>query len=279
MTTGAPRTARERVRAELTTEITQIARRQLAESGAAALSLRAVARELNMVSSAVYRYFPSRDDLLTRLIIDAYTSLGETVEAAEQGVRRGDLVGRWLALTRATRAWAVERPHEYALIYGSPVPGYRAPQDTIDPAGRLPVLILAVIGAVPPADGPPLKGVSRRLRSDLSATLFLSAPDTYDGGALVAASVAGERSMRLAAGDMLLYPSSSVHGVDPVTRGTRLAAFFWVQSMVRDDAARALLLDLDDTIQDLGTRVRGDDPAIVRLTGTYHNLMRRWADL
>ncbi len=168
MTTGAPRTARERVRAELTTEITQIARRQLAESGAAALSLRAVARELNMVSSAVYRYFPSRDDLLTRLIIDAYTSLGETVEVAEQGVRRGDLVGRWLALTRATRAWAVERPHEYALIYGSPVPGYRAPQDTIDPAGRLPVLILAVIGAVPPADGPPLKGVSRRLRSDLS---------------------------------------------------------------------------------------------------------------
>ena len=168
MTTAAPRTARERVRAELTTEITQIARRQLAESGAAALSLRAVARELNMVSSAVYRYFPSRDDLLTRLIVDAYSSLGETVEAAEQAVRRGDLVGRWLAISRATRAWAVERPHEYALIYGSPVPGYRAPQDTIDPAGRLPSLILAVISAVPPGDGPPLTGVSRQLRRDLA---------------------------------------------------------------------------------------------------------------
>src|SRR4051794_34402415 len=132
----ASRTARERVRAELTKEITDIARRQLATEGAGGLSLRAVAREMGMVSSAVYRYFASRDDLLTALIIDGYNSLGEAVEQAEAAVPRHDLDGRWLALGRAIRAWARENTPEYALLYGSPVPGYIAPQDTIGPASR-----------------------------------------------------------------------------------------------------------------------------------------------
>jgi AcrR family transcriptional regulator len=143
----AERTAasiRARVRAEMTDEIKAVARRHLAEDGAN-LSLRAVAREVGMVSSAVYRYFPSRDDLLTALIIDAYNSMGKAAEAADAGVRdRADLLARWMAVTRALRAWSVERSSEYALLYGSPVPGYAAPQDTVGPASR-PVLVMGAI--------------------------------------------------------------------------------------------------------------------------------------
>jgi AcrR family transcriptional regulator len=131
----ASRTARERVRAELTREIADIARRQLATDGAGGLSLRAVAREMGMVSSAIYRYFPSRDDLLTTLIIDGYNALGEAVEHADAGASPGDFAGRWLAVCHAVRDWALAHPHEYTLLYGSPVPGYQAPQDTI--AARL----------------------------------------------------------------------------------------------------------------------------------------------
>jgi AcrR family transcriptional regulator len=149
-TQNAPRTARERARAELTREIAEEARRQLAASGANGLSLRAVAKELGMVSSAVYRYYPSRDDLLTALIIDAYDAVGA---AAEQAMADpGPARGRWLAGCRAIRAWAIDRPHEYALIYGSPVPGYRAPEATIGPAARVPLAFVGVLaGAV--ADG------------------------------------------------------------------------------------------------------------------------------
>ena len=143
----AARTAasiRARVRAEMIEEIKAVARRHLAAEGAN-LSLRAVAREVGMVSSAVYRYFPSRDELLTALIIDAYDSMGETGEAADAAVTdRGDLLGRWLAVTHALRAWALARPHEYALLYGSPVPGYAAPEDTIGPASR-PVVVMGAI--------------------------------------------------------------------------------------------------------------------------------------
>src|SRR4051794_31580440 len=118
---SAPRTARERARVELTNEIKQEARRQLAEQGAAALSLRAVARELGMVSSALYRYFPSRDDLLTALITDAYDSVGAAAEAAlESSTAQGAThFARWQAVCRAVRSWALAHPHEYALVYGS----------------------------------------------------------------------------------------------------------------------------------------------------------------
>jgi AcrR family transcriptional regulator len=136
---------RARVRAELTREIADVARRHLADQGAAALSLRAVARELGMASSAVYRYFPSRDDLLTALIVDAYDAIGEAAERAEADVPRADLRGRWLATCRATREWAVAHPHEYALVYGSPVPGYAAPEATIAPAARVGVLLCRVL--------------------------------------------------------------------------------------------------------------------------------------
>jgi AcrR family transcriptional regulator len=143
--TGAvPPTARERARAELTAEITDAARRQLAEVGAAALSLRAVARELGMASSAVYRYFPSRDELLTRLIIDGYDSLGAAAEQADDP--EAAPLERWLAVCRAVRGWAKAHPHEYALLYGSPVPGYVAPRDTVPAAARVGVVLGRILG-------------------------------------------------------------------------------------------------------------------------------------
>jgi AcrR family transcriptional regulator len=144
---GATLTARERARAELVTEIKDAARRQLGEVGAPALSLRAVARDLGMVSSAIYRYFPSRDDLLSALIVDAYDSLGDAAERAEAKARKAgaDPGTRWLATCRAVRVWALANQHEFALIFGSPVPGYRAPQDTVQPAARIPLLMAGIL--------------------------------------------------------------------------------------------------------------------------------------
>ncbi len=137
-------TARERVRAEITAEITAAARRQLGEVGAAALSLRAVAREVGMASSAVYRYFPSRDDLLTRLIIDGYDALGAAAEAADDPAAPPDR--RWSAVCAAVRDWALAHPHEYALLYGSPVPGYVAPRDTVPAASRVGIVLGRILG-------------------------------------------------------------------------------------------------------------------------------------
>jgi PKHD-type hydroxylase len=115
------------------------------------------------------------------------------------------------------------------------------------------------------------------VRTDLSATLFLSEPEEYDGGELVIEDTFGSQSVKLAAGDLILYPASSVHRVEPVTRGSRLASFFWIESMVRDDGQRRLLFDLDMSILTLrGTE--GDTPPVVKLTGCYHNLLRMWAD-
>jgi AcrR family transcriptional regulator len=144
---GATLTARERARAELVTEIKDAARRQLGEVGAPALSLRAVARDLGMVSSAIYRYFPSRDDLLSALIVDAYDSLGDAAERAEAKAHKAgaDPGTRWLATCRAVRVWALANQHEFALIFGSPVPGYRAPQDTVQPAARIPLLMAGIL--------------------------------------------------------------------------------------------------------------------------------------
>jgi AcrR family transcriptional regulator len=138
---NASQTARQRARAELTREIKEAARRQLAETGAPQLSLRAVARELGLVSSALYRYFPSRDDLLTALIIDAYDSLGEAAEAAAAANGTAGPRSGWRAVCHAVRDWARQNPHEYALIYGSPVPGYQAPRDTVAPAARVPLVL------------------------------------------------------------------------------------------------------------------------------------------
>jgi len=122
------------------------------------------------------------------------------------------------------------------------------------------------------------RGSDFRVRSDLSATLFLADPASYDGGELVVEDSFGEQRVKLPAGHMVLYPASSVHRVEPVTRGIRVASFLWVQSMVRDDGARRILFELDQAVQDVAARLGQADPAAVRLTGTYHNLLRRWAE-
>ncbi|KRE88401.1 PKHD-type hydroxylase [Frateuria sp. Soil773] len=116
-----------------------------------------------------------------------------------------------------------------------------------------------------------------QLRSDVSCTLFLSDPDSYDGGELIVSDTYGEHEVKLPAGDAIVYPSSSLHRVQPVTRGARLASFFWVQSLVRDDGQRRLLFELDNSIQQL-TATGADAAAVLQLTGVYHNLLRRWSE-
>ncbi|GAA2624246.1 TetR/AcrR family transcriptional regulator [Actinomadura fulvescens] len=190
---SASRTARERVRAELIHEITETARRHLATDGATGLSLRAVARELGMVSSAIYRYFPSRDDLLTALITDGYNAVGEVVERADAECRPGDHGARWLAVCRAIREWAVAHPHEYALIYGSPVPGYEAPQDTVPAALRDTIVFARIVTEAheageldPPAGLPPAPA---SIEADLArgrAAVTMNVPDDVAARALMA---------------------------------------------------------------------------------------------
>ena len=123
------------------------------------------------------------------------------------------------------------------------------------------------------------RGSDFRIRSDLSATWFLEEPDRYDGGELVIDDLYGEQRVKLPAGHLVLYPASSLHRVEPVTRGCRIASFFWIQSMIRDDGARRILFDLDQGVQAVATDKGQGDPAVVRLTGVYHNLLRRWAEI
>ncbi|MFE2284282.1 TetR/AcrR family transcriptional regulator [Streptomyces sp. NPDC059443] len=172
------RGARERARIEVTAAIKDEARRALAAEGAAKLSLRAVARELGMVSSALYRYFPSRDDLLTALIVDAYNSVGAAAEAADAralaaaGAAAGTAAAggtpraRWIAVCEAVRAWALEHPHEYALIYGSPVPGYSAPEDTVGPASRVGNALIGILRAAYEGRGLALPPLPAELRPE-----------------------------------------------------------------------------------------------------------------
>jgi AcrR family transcriptional regulator len=161
-TESKPRTARQRVREEITREIVEAARRRLATEGAAALSLRAVARDLGMVSSAVYRYVAGRDDLLTLLILDGYNALGEAAETAQRDVPRSDRTGRWMAICHGVRDWALAHPYEYALLYGSPVPGYVAPEATVPAATRVTALLSALLQDEVAAD----PGLSERLAAE-----------------------------------------------------------------------------------------------------------------
>ncbi|CAM4200506.1 TetR/AcrR family transcriptional regulator [Kibdelosporangium persicum] len=193
---NAGRTARDRARAELTREIKDEARRQLAVDGAQKLSLRSVARALGMVSSALYRYFPSRDDLLTALIIDAYNAMGDAADEAAVGESPRE---RWLSACHAIRAWARANPHEYALIYGSPIPGYRAPQDTVAAAARVPLLLLKTLTEAEPRpafEAPPLTdGLADQLeRLDVEPK---PAPETLNRALMVWSQLFGMLSFEL----------------------------------------------------------------------------------
>ena len=168
--------ARQRARAAVSADIVAEARRQLAEVGAGALSLRAVARELGMASSAVYRYFPSRDELLTVLIIEAYDALGAVAEAAARSQDRP--FARWQAVCRSVRKWALDHPHEYVLLYGSPVPGYQAPEATLAPASRVTLVLTGLLSdahravELEPVDGPALpRAVATEVRPIAQAFL------------------------------------------------------------------------------------------------------------
>src|ERR1700722_12914757 len=187
---------RARVRAEMMDEIKEAARRQLAIEGAN-LSLRAIARELDMVSSALYRYFASRDELLTALIIDAYNAIGEAGEQADAAVTKPrDLTGRWLAVVHAWRDWALAHPAEYALIHGSPVPGYAAPADTVEPANRRFLIVGAILRdghkygvLVParlPAEFPPVPGPLGAELDVISAGLAAEADAGLTARAIIA---------------------------------------------------------------------------------------------
>ncbi len=181
---GGSRGIRARLRTELTREIKEAARRQLAADGAAALSLRAIARDLGMVSSALYRYFPSRDDLLTALIVDAYNAIGEAAERADGARPRDDIPGRWIAATRAIRRWAIANPNEYALVYGSPIPGYHAPASVTEPPATRVTAVLAAIlrdavatGTAGPVNPPPLPPSLRANFDRLRAALMPGVSD------------------------------------------------------------------------------------------------------
>lgn len=163
---------RARVRAELLEEIKRLAREQIAREGAGNLSLRAVSRELGMASSAIYRYYASRDQLLTALIIDSYEALGAAVEEADATVARADLHGRWRAIATALRQWALDQPAEYALIFGTPVPGYAAPTDTIGPAQRYSAVLVALLVDINTSQARP--GAARRRTSPPHAAVVVS---------------------------------------------------------------------------------------------------------
>ncbi|WP_328520570.1 TetR/AcrR family transcriptional regulator [Kribbella sp. NBC_00359] len=195
-------TPRQRQHRQTMVDILRIAHQQLGTEGSAGLSLRAIARELGLVSSAIYRYVPSRDELLTVLIEESYNSLGDAVEAAESRCRRVDLGRRWLAIGRAVRIWAVANPAEWALLYGSPVPGYQAPPERTTAAGsRVPLLLLGLLADAklePTADDPPMTGALHheldRLRPGLSSELE---PEVLARGLLAFSSLWGLVSLEL----------------------------------------------------------------------------------
>ena len=123
-----------------------------------------------------------------------------------------------------------------------------------------------------------IPGTSQKIRTDISCTFFFNEPDQYDGGELIIEDTYGSQTVKLPAGQMILYPSTSLHRVTPVARGTRLCAFFWLQSMIRDDSQRSLLFDMDVGIQRLAADTP-EHPGVIQLTGVYHNLLRQWADI
>lgn len=170
-------TARAIARDQLTAAIRETARRQLATEGAQQLSLRQVARDLGIASSALYRYFPDRDRLLTALIIDAYDGLGSAMEAADAAQRRKAWRRRWRAVCAAARTWALEHRAEYALVFGSPVPDYRAPADTVTPAVRAPLALLRVVREAFAASALTAVPAARALPADLGRQLGRLVPE------------------------------------------------------------------------------------------------------
>lgn len=221
----------------------------------------------------------------------------EVLSAAELAeVRRLIESAEWIDGNATSGAQAALAKRNRQLPEDSPA-AKRAGEIVLDALGRNPMFVAA---ALPAKVWPPLfnryaggerfgmhvdnavrlrRGGGERLRSDLSATLFLSSPEDYDGGELTVEDTYGAHVVKLGAGDLILYPASSLHHVTPVTSGERIAAFFWIQSMVRDDSRRRLLFEMDVAIQRLASEVGQGHESLVALTGTYHNLLRMWAEI
>lgn len=197
----ATQTARARVRAELTREIIEAAQAELAAEGAVSLSLRAVARRLDMVPSALYRYFPSRDALLTALIIETFNELGDAAAAADDPRRKPR--ARWLAVASAVRAWARANPHSWALVFGSPVPGYQAPEATVEPALKMTRVVTGIIadavgpGEVPTAIAPAPAGLGRVVVPVESELLPGRAPEVVVAALMAWTNLVGTVSLEL----------------------------------------------------------------------------------
>jgi AcrR family transcriptional regulator len=195
-------TPRQRAHQQTMDDILRIAHQQLSTEGSAGLSLRAIARELGLVSSAIYRYVPSRDELLTLLIEESYTSFGDAVEAAEARCRRDELGRRWQAIGRSVRRWAVANPAEWALLYGSPVPGYHAPPERTTAAGsRVPLLILGLLADAklePTQDDPPMTAALHRELERVGSSLPGELPpEILARGLLAFSSLCGLVSLEL----------------------------------------------------------------------------------
>ena len=226
MTSEAARQAggiRARNRAAIETEILELGRRHLAREGAAALSLRAIARDLGMVSSALYRYVASRDDLLTLLIVAAFNSLGDAVEQAHGEVADSDLTGRWQAIGRALRNWGLEHPHEYALIYGSPVPDYHAPSEqTTEPGTRVQVLLTRLLADAARTGHLARDGYETHLTEDLAPLARSAAGSLLDDDFFHGSGLDAETLMAGLAAWSLLMGAVSAEvfghlGVDTIT--------------------------------------------------------------
>ncbi len=209
-----------------------------------------------------------------RSILDAATWVDGKVTAGVQSasVKHNQQVAETDPAARQVGDWIIKRLEQHPLFISAALPLKVFPP-LFNRYGEGHTFGTHVDNAIRQITGTPY-----RIRTDLSATLFLSEPDTYDGGELCIEDTYGTQRVKLPAGDMVLYPATSLHYVTPVTKGVRVASFFWMQSMIRDDAQRTILFDLDATIQLMNQDQPHSEHAI-RLTGIYHNLLRQWVEM
>jgi AcrR family transcriptional regulator len=230
--------ARERRRGEVTAALLAAAKRELARTGAAGLSVRAVARDMDMAPSALFRYISGRDELLTTLIIDAYDDLGEHVEAVEGAVPRSDLRGRWRAIARSFRGWAVAHPHEYALLYGSPVPSYHAPAERTTPSGTRVTNLLAAIGmeasTAPPR--PPIPYLPAA--AELKALAVAADVPMIDGERLAAGLLAWTGLVGVVSSELFEQLGEPVAGLDTLFEATVALGEWLLFGEPHDEPAR-----------------------------------------
>jgi len=212
--------ARERRRTEVTAALLAAAKRELARTGAAGLSVRAVARDMDMAPSALFRYIRGRDELLTLLIVDAYDDLGDHVEAVETAVPRSDLRGRWWAIATSFREWAIAHPHEYALLYGSPVPQYHAPAERTTPSGTRVTNLLAAIG-MEDQEARPIPAIPHLPdATHLSALAVAAGVPTMDGARLASGLLAWTALVGAVSSELFEQLGESVARLDTLFEAT-----------------------------------------------------------